>query len=216
MTLTPERRPTVLRLTPFQPAGTMAGMDFKAAFLFCLFASLCAACGPGNTGGSAGSGAASGSGGTGGGGEGGTAGGAPELPGFFAGGIAGFECPPASEPQGSCNEPDCGVACVANTTCAPSQAECPLGYFCSEASDPAYCLPETICDSSAACGGDYCAKGGIAQGICVPVDPTPFTCDANGTCPWPFWCTNGQCELFCAQDECPTGTACVDYRCAAM
>jgi hypothetical protein len=187
-------------------------MSLRTAVWIGLVAWFGAACGTSGSG-SGGSGGGPGSGGGGTAGSGGGEPGAPGLEGFFSGGFAGYECPPASEPSGNCNEADCGVGCVANTTCDPAAPVCPPGYECSEASDPAFCLPAKICASSAECEGEYCATGQISQGICVPVDPTPVPCDANGTCAWPFWCGDGQCELFCNQDECPTGYTCLENRC---
>lgn len=141
---------------------------------------------------------------------------APELEGFFSGGFAGYECPPASGPSGSCGDPDCGVTCLANTTCDPAQPMCPTGYECDAATDPAYCLPAKLCDSSAGCDGEYCATGNISQGICAPVDPAPVPCGADGTCAWPFWCGGDVCELFCIDEECPTGWTCLENRCNPM
>lgn len=139
---------------------------------------------------------------------------APELPGFDSGGFAGFECPPASEPDGSCGDPDCGVGCVANTPCTPAQATCPLGTTCDAAAE--YCMPTKVCNaSSAECGsGEYCAHHGMSKGLCVLVDPAPTPCATGGTpCAWPFRCSDGLCKLFCDEAECPSGSACVEGRC---
>lgn len=141
----------------------------------------------------------------------------PVLEGFSAGGLAGYECPPASVGAGNCGGEDCGVPCVANTICDPAQAACPAGYECDASGDTAYCMPAKICESSAGCGGDYCATG-YSKGICVPVDLTKIgtACDADNPCDWAFLCTNTGCQLFCNADQCPTGSTCVENRCSPM
>lgn len=139
----------------------------------------------------------------------------PELEGFHSGGFQGAACPPASTTNESCSDPDCGVACRANTVCDPGAPECPAGYDCDDSIETPYCLPGATCDVAADCAeGEYCSRAGLSQGICVPVDGEAPACE-NNECPWPFLCRKGACELWCFEAECPTGMACVETRCVA-
>ena len=142
----------------------------------------------------------------------------PYLEGHACGGIAGYDCPPASSCQGSCNEPDCGGACYLTDLCDASGATCPNGYVCDLGLSPAYCVPELACTTAADCAsGAYCARVHLASGICTTVDPAPGdACTAAAGCPWPLRCDDGTCELFCSEyfDLCPEGWSCSGTRCA--
>lgn len=139
--------------------------------------------------------------------------GRPKLEGFHAGGFTGTQCPPASEPDGTCDIPDCGVDCVANTPCDPAQATCPVGTTCDTSLGDPYCMPKLCSFTSPECpSGEYCVSDRYSKGICVPVDPTPTPCPGLD-CAFPFWCVDGFCKLPCDRSECPTGTACVDDFC---
>lgn len=138
----------------------------------------------------------------------------PELEDFQSGGFAGFRCPPASEADGTCSDPDCGVGCVANTPCNPSKDTCPLGTKCDGSLDEPYCMPNSICVTIDQCAsGESCVSGGMSSSICVLVDVTPTACESFEDCSWPLDCNDGFCKLFCHDDQCPTGTTCVENRC---
>ncbi len=93
--------------------------------------------------------------------------GAPEAVGFQSGTIAGASCPPGTEADGSCGGNDCGVACVATTTCASGEA-CPGGTACSTVDGGKWCMPK-ICKSKADCGSkESCETEHYTQGVCLP------------------------------------------------
>src|SRR5437867_280103 len=75
---------------------------------------------------------------------------APEATGFQSGTIAGTSCPPGTEADGSCGDPDCGVACVATTACT-SDNVCPNGTTCATVEGDQWCMPK-VCKTTADCG----------------------------------------------------------------
>jgi hypothetical protein len=92
--------------------------------------------------------------------------GGPEAEGFFAGGIEGAECPPGTEANGSCGDPDCGVACTATTTCESDSSGCPAGTVCD--SSLGYCMPQP-CQASSDCPmGETCDTQSFSQDACSP------------------------------------------------
>jgi hypothetical protein len=91
---------------------------------------------------------------------------APEAPGFQSGTIAGVACPPGTEAEGSCSDPDCGVPCVATTACASGDA-CPNGTECAAVDGDKWCMPK-VCKTAAGCDdGEICQKQGFSQGVCL-------------------------------------------------
>lgn len=136
----------------------------------------------------------------------------PELEGFWAGGITGAHCPPASVPYGGCDGDDCGVACVADTICKPTAPDCPNGYLCepSEEEGDAYCMPAATCTEPSDCPeGQHCGDKDISVGICITLDGVPSTCSKHSDCDWAFDCIEGECKLPCYESAaCPAEMIC--------
>lgn len=136
------------------------------------------------------------------------------LTGFFCGGLAGTTCPPATECKGRCENPDCGLPCVATLKCAEGGANCPMAYRCDTTT--ALCVPEKTCTQPAQCGADaWCASlaWGLSSGICVPLSALRAPPPAG--CPWPFVARGAACGVPCGLGDidagggaCPPGTTC--------
>jgi hypothetical protein len=90
--------------------------------------------------------------------------GGPEAEGYFSGGIAGFSCPPGTEAEGSCSDPDCDVPCVAVTECESNDG-CPDGTVCD--SSVGYCMPDSCSEAGDCEGGDACDTEQFAKGVCL-------------------------------------------------
>ena len=138
------------------------------------------------------------------------------LTGFFCGGLAGSTCPPASQCDGSCGVPDCGVPCRANVTCKVGAGGCPVAYTCDAAS--LVCVPAKTCTSNAQCAAtEWCASSAwrFSSGLCVAVDALKQA--PSSPCAWPFTSRSGACGVPCdsvigadggSVDLCPPGMTC--------